>query len=51
MEQRESKQDAMMKEDAEGGAGEGQRSWRVWRDDTRPFVWSRRELINSVAQC
>lgn len=47
----ESKQDAPMEKDAEGQAGEEQRLWRVWQDDTRAFVPSRRELIISVAQC
>lgn len=40
-----------MREDAEGRAGEEQRSRRVWWDDTRAFVRSQRELIISVAQC
>lgn len=40
-----------MEEDAGGGAGEEERSWRVWRDDTRAFVRPQRELIISVAQC
>lgn len=47
----ESKQDSRTEEDAGGGAGEEERSWRVWRDDTRAFVRPQRELIVSVAQC
>lgn len=47
----ESKQDRRTEEDAGGGAGEEERSWRVWRDDTRAFVRPQRELIISVAQC
>lgn len=47
----ESKQDRRMEEDAGGGVGQEERSWRVWRDDTRAFVRPQRELIISVAQC
>lgn len=40
-----------MRGEAEGRAGEEQRSRRVCWDDTQAFVRSQRELIISVAQC